>query len=87
MQLTALKMKRLPVVAEPQFLGALTQLRYLLWDPALPADTRCEKPGGGMLVLPYAASERHAPLPCRPPVAACLVQPACLPRLPSRLQM
>ena len=42
-QLTALKLKRYPVTGVPTFLGALTQLHYLLWDPALPADTPCER--------------------------------------------
>jgi hypothetical protein len=42
LQLTTLKMKRVPMVCEPPFLAPLTQLRYLLWDPVLPADAICE---------------------------------------------
>lgn len=30
------------MLSVPTWLGALTGLRYLLWDPALPADTQCE---------------------------------------------
>ncbi|PSC76901.1 Leucine-rich repeat-containing 40 [Micractinium conductrix] len=45
-QLTALKLKRYPVTGVPTFLGALTQLHYLLWDPALPADTPYAMPPG-----------------------------------------
>lgn len=41
-QLTSLKLKRYPMLSVPTWLGALTGLRYLLWDPALPADTQCE---------------------------------------------
>lgn len=35
-------MKRTPMLSVPMWLGALTHLRYLLWDPALPADSECE---------------------------------------------
>lgn len=40
-QLTALKLKRYPATAVPSF-ASLTNLRFLLWDPALPADATCE---------------------------------------------
>ena len=42
LQLTSLKMKRTPMASVPSWLGELTQLRFLLWDPALPADIECE---------------------------------------------
>ncbi|PRW58407.1 nuclear pore complex NUP50A-like isoform X1 [Chlorella sorokiniana] len=45
-QLTSLKFKRYPVLSVPTWLGALTGLRYLLWDPALPADTEYTFPPG-----------------------------------------
>lgn len=41
-QLTSLKLKRYPMLSVPSWLGALAGLRYLLWDPALPADSQCE---------------------------------------------
>lgn len=45
-QLTSLKLKRYPVLSVPGWLGSLTQLRYLLWDPALPADKPYSWPPG-----------------------------------------
>lgn len=40
-QLTALKLMRYPATSVPS-LASLTNLRHLLWDPALPADEPCE---------------------------------------------
>ncbi|KAI7844570.1 hypothetical protein COHA_001928 [Chlorella ohadii] len=45
-QLTSLKLKRYPMLSVPTWLGSLTGLRYLLWDPALPADTQYAFPPG-----------------------------------------
>ncbi|KAL4421989.1 hypothetical protein ABPG77_011012 [Micractinium sp. CCAP 211/92] len=44
-QLTALKLMRYPATSVPS-LASLTNLRHLLWDPALPADEPYETPAG-----------------------------------------
>lgn len=54
-QLTALKMKRVPTLSVPTWLGALSQLRYLLWDPALPAESECACGGQGSSEWPSRA--------------------------------
>ena len=88
-QLTSLKLKRIPMVATPSWLGALTQLRNLLWDPALPADHDCESPFDRR-----SSCSVHAPFwnypPCRrvSELAAQLHTAArltCPPHLPPRL--
>jgi hypothetical protein len=78
------------MVATPTWLGALTQLQNLLWDPALPADCDCESPfdrSTSRNCIAHATSCQYPPCRCTHALAALhtAARLTCPPHLPSCL--